>query len=339
MKPIKEWARADALRIFRDKVPAYLLDWPRLAKDLSIRPEVLDDPEGVVPIALLYEVFDRAAQLMDDDAILFDLFSQMDLGNISSFDYLFVCASSIREGCASWARFNEIRSNSYSLDFTEDDAFGVLEWTYHDRHGPWRQNMFARMGWAAKRFEIALGKDVAPITIEMATSTPLGTSDFQKRYGSRLKFNQDRNAIVVPKNLLSLRPINNDDNLYMIIQRSALEEQGNVSRHGSPSLRVADAIAEAMKTGSCTLDDVAQRLAMSPRSVQRALENEGTSFRALTDEIRRSTATRYLRDTSLPIKEIAFLLGFSEMSAFSRAAKSWFGRSPKSFRQGTSAFD
>ncbi|WP_417685119.1 helix-turn-helix domain-containing protein [Roseibium sp.] len=337
MKPVKEWARADALRMFRDSAPRDLLDWNSLASEFGISPSLLDDPEAIVPIDLLYALFDRAAQIMDNDAILFDLFHMMDLGNISSFDYLFVCAATIRDGCIAWERFNQIRSNAYHLSYSEDDGFGILEWKYQDRHGPWRQNMFARMGWAVKRIEIALDTPLPPISVEMNSAPPFKTSDLQRRYGNRLKFDRERNAILIPKTMLSVQPVKNDNNLYAIIQRSALEEQENLSHRDSPSSLIANAIAESLKTGTCTLDEVAQTLGMSSRTVQRILEEDGTSFRRLTEEIRRSAATRYLRDTRLPIKEIAFLLGFSEISTFSRAVKNWFGQSPKEYRRTSEA--
>ncbi len=71
---------------------------------------------------------------------------------------------------------------------------------------------------------------------------------------------------------------------------------------------------------------------MSQSAVQRLLEKEGTSFRQLSEEVRRSAAERYLLGTDLPMKEIAYLLGFSELSTFSRAVKTWFGVSPKKVR-------
>ena len=72
---------------------------------------------------------------------------------------------------------------------------------------------------------------------------------------------------------------------------------------------------------------------MSSRALQRELEKANTSFRDLVDETRKSMARQYLADTSLPLTEIAFMLGFSELSAFSRAARSWFGVSPSELRK------
>ncbi|NVK74482.1 MAG: AraC family transcriptional regulator ligand-binding domain-containing protein [Oceanospirillaceae bacterium] len=335
MKPGKDWARADALRVFREKASSHLLDYNSLLRKFSIEPEILNDPEAIIPIELLYRVFDAAAAEMGNDAILFDMFHDMDLGEISVFDYLFVCAPTIRDGCKAWERFNSIRSSGISLVLHEPGDDGVLEWTYQDMHGPWQQNMFARMAWATRRFELALGCDIAPVTIEMAAPVPAMTSEFQRLYKDRLLFNCRRNAILIPAECMDTSPHCMDNNLYAIIQKAALDEQEAINRDGSPVIRVADEIAETLKTGNCTLDQVSSNLGMSSRSVQRLLEEEGTSFRKVTEDIRKAAATRYLRDTSLPMKEIAYLLGFSEISTFSRAVKGWFGHSPKDFRRQT----
>ncbi|MEM9632738.1 MAG: helix-turn-helix transcriptional regulator [Pseudomonadota bacterium] len=97
--------------------------------------------------------------------------------------------------------------------------------------------------------------------------------------------------------------------------------------------RIANEVASNLSHGACTLPQISAKLGMSQRAVQRLLEKEGTSFRKLSEEIRRSAAERYLRSTDLPMKEIAYLLGFSELSTFSRAVKTWFGVSPRKVRE------
>lgn len=89
--------------------------------------------------------------------------------------------------------------------------------------------------------------------------------------------------------------------------------------------RVRRAAAPALT--SATLDTIAAALAISGRTLRRQLEAEGTSLRAILDELRRERADQLLAE-GIPAKEIAFELGFSEPSAFSRAYKRWTGRAP-----------
>ncbi len=96
--------------------------------------------------------------------------------------------------------------------------------------------------------------------------------------------------------------------------------------------RVQAGIADHLGTVPATLQAIAKALNVSPRALQRALRRRGTSYSKLVSDTRRATAERLLRNTELPMTEIAFLLGYSELSAFTRAAHDWFGVSPRAFR-------
>ena len=81
------------------------------------------------------------------------------------------------------------------------------------------------------------------------------------------------------------------------------------------------------------LEEVAEKLGLSSWSLQRRLREESISFTALVDNVRCEMATHYLQNRQLSISEMALLLGYSEVSAFSRAFRRWFGISPRQWRQ------
>ncbi|RKZ80269.1 MAG: AraC family transcriptional regulator, partial [Gammaproteobacteria bacterium] len=84
--------------------------------------------------------------------------------------------------------------------------------------------------------------------------------------------------------------------------------------------------------GNFSDSTIAASLFMSQRTLQRRLEENNTSFKQLVNEVRQDLADTYLNDSSLTLTEISFMLGFSEMSAFSRAFKRWSGKSPTDYR-------
>lgn len=329
-----EWMRSDAFKALKYYSPASRLDWQVIAKLYEFDPAVIDDPEGTVAITTLFDVFEHVARELGSDAIMFDIFNKMDVGAFSVFDYLFICAPTLRDACKAWKRFMPMRTNAYELQYHEDQLTGTLEWPIMEGRGIWYQSMYARIGWAARRFEIVLETDHPPLDIELATPEPKDPSEFLERYGGKIRFNRLRNSISVPAYLLSKPLPQNEDNLYAIIQKSAFRELGLFQNRNSPLSRIANEIAETLKSGTCNLAQVAQNLGMSQRSVQRVLEQQGTTFRKLTEDIRKTAAERYLQSTDLPFKEIAFLLGFSELSTFSRAVKTWYGVPPRKIREG-----
>lgn len=328
-----EWARADTIRVLRELCSGSDLDWSHIAKTNKFDLDVLDDPHGIVPIPVWHNVFEQVAAALGDDAIMFDLFNNIEIGAFSVFDYLLACAPTLRDACQAWVKFLPIRTNAYQLVYEETDTGGYLEWPTLEGRGEWRQNMFACTGWATRQLEYALDMALPPILIELATSPPVNTSAFQRKYQGRIRFRAPVNRISFPKALLGRSLRRSDPHLYQIILSSALQELDKFGAMESPLSRLANEISSSLSDGGTALPMIAAKLGMSQRAIQRLLEKEGTTYRKLSEEIRKSAAERYLRSTALPMKEIAFLLGFSELSTFSRAVKLWFGAPPRKVRE------
>ncbi len=108
-----------------------------------------------------------------------------------------------------------------------------------------------------------------------------------------------------------------------------------VARSPSFTDEVRARIFKRMVGESITISSIASDLARTPRTLQRHLAREGTSYQALLDEIRRATAQRLLVATALLETEVAFFLGFEEVNSFTRAFRKWEGMSPRRWRQGT----
>jgi len=98
------------------------------------------------------------------------------------------------------------------------------------------------------------------------------------------------------------------------------------------STQVAKLILDELEGGDPSLSTIARRLAMSPRTLQRRLDDEGATFAEILDRTRRHVAQAYIADRGLALTEVAYLLGFSEPSAFTRAWQRWFGQSPRQGR-------
>jgi len=93
-------------------------------------------------------------------------------------------------------------------------------------------------------------------------------------------------------------------------------------------------IKNEFKGGEASLEKVAGQLGLSGRTLQRKLQERGTTHQELLDQMRKELAVRYLREPEMAICEVAYLLGFSESSALHRAFKRWTGKTPSEFRRG-----
>ena len=118
-----------------------------------------------------------------------------------------------------------------------------------------------------------------------------------------------------------------DLNDQVMIDYLAELDQDNLAQ------RVKAAILDQLPSGNVTDESVSRVLYMSARKLQRQLESAGTTFYTLLNETRKDLAKKFLSDQDTSITEIAYLLGFSESSAFSRAFKRWMGVSPSQYRK------
>jgi AraC-like DNA-binding protein len=111
---------------------------------------------------------------------------------------------------------------------------------------------------------------------------------------------------------------------------------GFLAAHPDPrrfQARVQQSMTDELPDQEPSVAAVAARLRMSPRTLQRRLQSEGTSFAGLLSELRRDLALRYLRDDRVAIGEVGFLLGFQDVTAFHRAFKRWTGSTPATYRR------
>ncbi|WP_370304931.1 AraC family transcriptional regulator [Sinimarinibacterium flocculans] len=101
--------------------------------------------------------------------------------------------------------------------------------------------------------------------------------------------------------------------------------------------RVRQALRRTLGTPENSRAGIAQLLGLHPRTLQRRLDAEHTSFDALREEVRRQTALRYLCETRIPLSQLAGLLGLSEQSALTRCCRRWFGTTPSALRRRAAA--
>ena len=97
--------------------------------------------------------------------------------------------------------------------------------------------------------------------------------------------------------------------------------------------RATTAIIDMLPSGGLADEKIAEQLNMSARSLQRRLKAAGSTFRTLLEAVRKDLAATYVRDPDIELVEVAFLLGFSDQSAFSRAFKRWTGCPPSEARK------
>ena len=107
----------------------------------------------------------------------------------------------------------------------------------------------------------------------------------------------------------------------------------SIKRNPSDSfqVKVMEYLTRNAYLGIFTLEDVAANFNITPRSLQRRLQQESTTFQQIADAVRKSIALHYIESGKYQLKEISSILGYNEVSAFSRAFKRWTGQAPMEY--------
>jgi AraC-like DNA-binding protein len=173
-----------------------------------------------------------------------------------------------------------------------------------------------------------------PLALEAAFQHP-APANVERYYGvlgCPIAFNAPETRIALRREAFALPVRRPDPGLFAYLERHASALQARVADRQSLSARIREAIVGQLSEGEPSQALLARQLALSERTLQRRLRDEGTSFAALLEQIRSELSLMYLSDDALAIFEVAYLLGYSEPSAFNRAFKRWTGQSPREYR-------
>jgi len=182
------------------------------------------------------------------------------------------------------------------------------------------------------------GKRVVPLEVRFQHSRPASTHELERFFGVRPKFDQRDNALVLPGHVLATPLATAETGLVSLLERVAADQLRGLGAKGCGDRRPSGAgdptfadevrlAVEALLPGEPSVHRVARQLAVSPRSLQRRLAEDGSTFRAVVDQARLARAVGLVQ-RGLPVAEVAALLGFSDARAFRRAYQRWTGRTP-----------
>ena len=171
-----------------------------------------------------------------------------------------------------------------------------------------------------------------PKAVHFKHSRPRALSAHEDYFGCRIIHGSDKDALELTRDALDIPNRLGDPGLSAFFDTHLEKELAELEHDMGLEQRVRIQITQSLSGGIPTLHDIALRLGMSARSLQRRLSERGYTFQNLIDASRRELAERLLANTEYSLAEIAFLTGFSEQSAFTRAFRRWAGQTPRNYR-------
>ena len=232
------------------------------------------------------------------------------------------------------------RVQRYGRVFTEAVEFGLQEGQHefvlaraHPALGPGQTLAESyRLAAVLKVSRDLTGVDIVPKEVTFTYAQPSSVTAHTHHFRCPLRFGAPAAIVIFRPRDLDLPTVGADETLAGYLSKYAEHVlaslvQGETMRH-----RVRAAIWSLLGDGPPSLAHVAEALRMPPRTLQRRLALEGTSLHREIEEMRQAMAIALLRDRSIVVQDVAFLLGYSEPSTFFRSFKRWTGATPGSFR-------
>ncbi len=178
-----------------------------------------------------------------------------------------------------------------------------------------------------------INRDTPFEQINFMAPAPKDVAFYKEYFKADIQFDQPINSIRVKSNILGWPVLNGDTASFDALKSHA--EALLHSRDDQQDLiwKLKSILPEALRRQTFRIEEVANELNMSARTLQRKLKESDYGYKQLLDEVRRRIAEFYLTDTVLSMNEIAFLIGYQEQSSFNHAFRSWNGESPTSFRE------
>jgi AraC-like DNA-binding protein len=298
-----------------------------LFREAGLDPRLARDPNARIPAAQVERLTIRTHELLADPCLGLKAVRHWHPSHLGALGYAWLASSTLRTALQRLERY--LKLVTAIMIMALEQRSGTVTVAFAARPGyrdlPQRHDFFA--GLVLRMCRMNWGEDLAPVRVAFAHERYPCCDGYAEYFRCPVDFGAASNSMVfateaVDRQLTSGNPQLAQVHDQIIIRYLAALDRSDVVQ------QTKGLILDRLQAGGVAHDDVANALHLSVRTLQRKLRDAGTSFSTLVDETRRELAEAYIRDRSVSLSELAFMLGFSDASAFSRAYKRWTGRTP-----------
>lgn len=310
------------------------IDTDAMLEGIAITRAELDDPDARISNDDVGKLWARAYQQSGDPDLALHAAEALPLGAYRTIDFLVWNAPTFGAGLTQVSKYFPIINSLVRLpikDLGSEFELGVVCPSKPEvLTQPYVEYTLAA---AFLRTREVTGGDLALRRIEFAFPAPADISEHERIFGCPVRFGAPANRILVTRQMWNRVNERAQPDLFAVLSSHAESVLAQVPTEAPELIEVRRTISDQLRGGDPSLEVVARQLAMTPRTLQRRLKVHGVRYSELLDSMREGAAKGYLGDRQISITEAAYLLGFSEQSAFSRAFKRWTGMSPIDYRR------
>ena len=308
-----------------------------VCRHANVDPGIVDEPNSRVPASFMERLWSSGERLTGDPDLGLHSAEAYNPGALSIVGYVILSCRTTGQALDRLARYAPLLNEGLRVTMTRGNgttacAFDAVErFDSFVKHAP-RQAMETLAAGVVVTLQRLATVAVQPSAVTFRHAPPASIAEHLRILGPTVRFDQPENSVVYPSSALEASMLSADPALLEVFEADARKRLEQLDSRGPVSGRILAILAARLKGEVPTLASIASELAMSERSIQRSLREERTSYRELVDEVRKELALEHLARTGTSATDVAFLLGFSEQSAFTRAFRRWTGSAPTQFR-------
>jgi len=296
-------------------------------------PACRQNPNMLVPLNSAMALFHEAGHALGDPAFGLSFAKHFTPGASGIGGLLVMHAPTVREALTQLARLSGAFSPQLSAQFEEAAGYGKLVWTYPGTiSAPRLHYVTFSAAVILIRLRDGTGGDWRPRFVEFEHRAPDHIAPYIDMFGQRLRFEAEANAIGLDGSVLA-HPMRHSNPAYFALALDLAKRWIEASEVPDVVRDVRHVIADQLPRGAPSLETVAAHLGLTSSQLQWRLEQAGTSFERVLTGMRSDIARHLLGNTNKTITDIAFELGFTDPSTFSRAARRWFKVTPLDYRR------
>jgi len=292
--------------------------------------------DGWVPFHNHARFFDAAAQALEQPLFALKLSLDIDPREFGALAYVGINSRSLGESLHNLKRYIRVVTGAWNMEVLRRDRFVILEiipdHPDYFEHQPATDWFIANL---IRCYQFFIDKDLPPQEVRFVA--PLADSKnlagYQQHFGCKVSFGQKHCQIILDQEAMQLPIKSSDDRLLKVLKLHCdqlLQEHYCID--SVFTTRIREKIIDLLPSGRGKAKFIAAELGLTERTLLRRLADEGTSFSEILEDVRCTLADKYIQDNRLSLKQIAYLLGYGDQSAFSVAFKRWKGCTPKQAR-------
>ena len=305
-----------------------------LLRKAGLTQQQIDDNSTRLDTKSQIKFLDLAATALKDELLGFHLAQSCDLRLMGLLYYVLASSETLEEALRQGTRYSAIVNEGIALKYREAGDVSIrLEYVGISRHSD-RHQIESAMVTLVRTFRQLVNRRLPLIGVRLSHRRSGDTSELKNFFGCDVTFGADVDEMAFSKSIKELPVVNADPYLNELLIKYCDQAIADRStKRSSFGLSVENAVALLLPHGKAHANEIARKLGVSRRTLARRLASEGLTFAGIVQSLKSDLAKRHLTDQTLSVSEIAWLVGYQDVSAFTHAFKRWTGSSPRALRQ------